>query len=67
MSDLSSLLDLSPVFSYKEFLQYFMAGSFNENQGICMIFKCLLTDCLLLTRESKNQLLYPGEAGEQLD
>lgn len=34
MSDLSSLLDLSPVFSYKEFLQYFMAGSFNENQGI---------------------------------
>ena len=34
MADLSSLIDLRPVFSYIEFLQYFMAGSFNENQGI---------------------------------
>ena len=34
MMELSDLIDLSPMFSYVEFLQYFMTGSFNENQGI---------------------------------
>ena len=60
MADLSSLIDLRPVFSYIEFLQYFMAGSFNENQGIlgsfpliyCGIFPLFLVILFFVSKKA---------------
>lgn len=68
MMDIAALLDMTDIFEYKECLQYFMAGSFNSNQGIvgnypliyCGIFPLFLVILFFLVPKNtmKSKIFY---------